>query len=807
MKQTGLWSRLNRKYRAKLRERMGERGAAMMLAILFVMVVLTTSALVMTTLFAQAIPYKNNKENSQANYAAESGLEVGLSYLQETLEKLQGASSLDALLGLLPATSADTSNSAKDGTFTKYEGASVLLNHVALNKVDSVADTASYTPDDLSYRVRINFYKDDPDGASATMITNPSDLKDTQYAEIIGTGFVNRYKDGRASGDARQPQALKRAVCKIGASTDTTTTTHSAVAGGGRMGKGFYAASPYNRLDSQFVWVPVDYTGVNLGSDPSGEVKFSAAVSSDRTDFDGLEKGVATLNPVNRTCMLATTIPVTNEKKTIAENLDLSKTPQAGSGLVLLPAAYNAGGDTYKYTEECRTDGAYSSLNAWVYYKDNSIRLASNMNLCVTGVSVEDADGKAPATLQKCGTSYGVRYQSDYYTDEAAQQAEKSDPDSLLNKYQKWIFYNGFINAGYWNEMTGEVSAEAAKYKSPLPESKGYSVAGVQRDKKTRFQRLEATHYDAGPNDEGDPHFAGGNIKATPYKQAYMVTKWTSNFSDSYFSNGADMEDATASFSQAGEAGYLTNQIVNSSSGFCTVLSADGKSVYTDTCDVRTGDFDAKCYQKSIMGQGFDFVTTHFCPTADKENFNFTSDRADYDEDSSADGSGKTTTIRLYDTNGGVHYLKAEGSAVGLTTDINDATKFTRYNENNKTKSVTIDGKTQYPWAGTFQTASDLCLTEIYPGDYVANDENGKDIKRQYNRKDGHAMLKMLKCGANRDVRGRIIKSQAWNADVDYGHKGGFGSYTWTTETTTVTIPSNTNLSAVVDSNVSKTKW
>ena len=56
MKQNGLWSRLNRRYRAALRERMGERGAAMMLAVLFVMVVLTTSALVMTTLLAQAIP-------------------------------------------------------------------------------------------------------------------------------------------------------------------------------------------------------------------------------------------------------------------------------------------------------------------------------------------------------------------------------------------------------------------------------------------------------------------------------------------------------------------------------------------------------------------------------------------------------------------------------------------------------------------------------------------------------------------------------------------------------------------------------
>ena len=45
MKQNGLWSRLNRRYRAALRERMGERGAAMMLAVLFVMVVLTTSEL------------------------------------------------------------------------------------------------------------------------------------------------------------------------------------------------------------------------------------------------------------------------------------------------------------------------------------------------------------------------------------------------------------------------------------------------------------------------------------------------------------------------------------------------------------------------------------------------------------------------------------------------------------------------------------------------------------------------------------------------------------------------------------------
>ena len=389
-----------------LRERVGERGAAMMLAILFVVVVLTTSTLVMTVLVAQAVPYKANKENAQANYAAESGLEVGLSYLNETLAGLKNATSLDELKNLLPSANADVADSSKDGQFTVYEGASALLNNVPLNTVTSRSDVTSYTPDDLSYRVRINFYATDPDSASAKMISSPSDLKSLQYAEVVATGFINRYKDGRTAGNAQKPQAMKRAICKIEAKTDSTTTNHSSTLGvGGRMGMGFYAAAPYNRLDSQFVWVPVDYDGVSIGTDPTGAVKFAGTVDSGHTNTSQLSDGTATLNPVNRTCMLATTTPVTNEKQSISENLDLSKSPQAGSGLVILPVAYNAGGDTYQYTEECRADGAYSSLNTWVYYKDNSIRLASNMGLCVTGVSVDDADGKTPATLQPCGTS------------------------------------------------------------------------------------------------------------------------------------------------------------------------------------------------------------------------------------------------------------------------------------------------------------------------------------------------------------------------------------------------------------------
>ncbi len=324
-----------------------------------------------------------------------------MSYINETLAKLQGSTSLDDLQKVLPAVDADMNDSSKDGEFVKYDGASVLLNHVALNKTVKTSDTASYTPDDLSYRVRINFYDTNPDDASAEMIGSPSDLKNLQYAEVVATGFINRYKDGRTAGNTKSPQAMKRAVCRIEAKTDSTTTNHSSALGvGGRMGMGFLCRGALQTgSDSQFVWVPVDYDGVSIGSDPTGEVKFSGTVDSGRTNTSQLSDGTATLNPVNRTCMLATTIPVTNEKKKHCREPDLSKSPQAGSGLVVLPAAYNAGGDTYQYTEECRADGAYSSLNTWVYYKDNSIRLASNMGLCVTGVSIDDTDGKTPATF------------------------------------------------------------------------------------------------------------------------------------------------------------------------------------------------------------------------------------------------------------------------------------------------------------------------------------------------------------------------------------------------------------------------
>ena len=142
---------------------------------------------------------------------------------------------------------------------------------------------------------------------------------------------------------------------------------------------------------------------------------------------------------------------------------------------------------------------------------------------------------------------------------------------------------------------------EANKYDASLPESQGYAVGGVQMQKKTRFQVLEVSnkanvgvtiqylsggHWASNVDDAADltPHFL-------------MVSKWNYSLTDvkSWFDVNGDFEDATASFGQAGEAGYATKQIVNETSGFCISSSQDGFDAYTSTCRVGGGDFNPYC--------------------------------------------------------------------------------------------------------------------------------------------------------------------------------------------------------------------
>lgn len=237
MKHSQLWATLNKHYRARLNACVGEQGAAMLMAIMFVMVVLATSALVLSILLAQALPYKNNRANAQAGYAAESGLEAALSFLREA--EAGGSAS-----ALLPTIVADKGAAAKDEQFTKTAGGTVLLNNVAVNAGTANASTIAYAPANMSYKVEIAYFDGDPDASGTNQITTTSGLSGVKYAVAKSYGYINRYPNGR-TGSESNPLRSMRAVYKF-EQQSSVTPPPTPSGGGGRVGMGFYAAAPYN---------------------------------------------------------------------------------------------------------------------------------------------------------------------------------------------------------------------------------------------------------------------------------------------------------------------------------------------------------------------------------------------------------------------------------------------------------------------------------------------------------------------------------------------------------------------------------
>lgn len=762
MKNSQLWATLNKRYRARLRACVGEQGAAMLMAIMFVMVVLATSALVLSVLFAQALPYKNNRANAQAGYAAESGLEAALSFLREA--EAGGSAS-----ALLPTTVADKGAAVKDEQFTTTAGGTVLLNNVAVNAGTATASSIAYAPANMSYKVEIAYFDGDPDASGTNQITTASGLSGVKYAVAKSYGYINRYPNGR-TGSESNPLRVMRAVYKF-EQQSVTPPPPTPSGGGGRIGMGFYAAAPYNgRMNDQPTWKNIDKPDFDTDKNPTGEVKF--ANGSGTSGASDPISASSVMNPVNQTCMLATT-KVIDKAETLDQMVDPNGMPQVGSALIVLPQASRTNSSDSKvyYTEQCKANGKYAKLNTWVYWTDNTIRPSSDMSLCVTGISIANTTSSgiaAPATLQKCGTSYGVNIagQSDYYTNtgtDGPQQKEKHDPNSTLNKYQKWAFYNGFINAGYFNELSS-VQSEAAQYDSTLDESKGFSVGGVQKQKKTKFQVLEVStsvnpgqdirylsggHWASNIND-----FANLQVRflgASGWNTAADVTAW--------FDMGGDMENATASFGQAGEAGALTQQLVNETSGFCLSTSADGGDTYTDTCHVKSGDFNPYCYKSTLTGhpanQDSDLHVTDYCSVAD-HNESAPDDHAEYEEDPSSNGAGHPTKI-WKNVNGAKKYFAIDGDKIRLVDNEGAATTFTRYN--NKAANKTDKG--------TFQ-ADGKCLTEVYPGDKIGG-------VSAYARTDGKPDVRMAACGSSTDYLDRSIKSQVWNAAVQWDSSGPSG--------------------------------
>ncbi len=840
MKQSWLWKHVESQVGDRVRRMMrgNETGVAMLMALIFVVILIVTTTLVASVLIAQFAPYRRNTQNAQAAVVAENGLQSGLSYLREAEA---GASSL------LPSTTTDTTKAALDDEYTvdttSSSGVKVVLNNASdTTSTTSTASTADYTTRNWTYGVTIQFYKDNPATATSAAPLTEGQVRsgsDINYAAVTSRAYFDRYGSGRTT--TVKPIRVMWAVYQFGVSTTTTVTTPTVSGGGGgRLGMGFYAAASFSTYgrETQPIWGNVAISsGTAADAVLSGEVAFSNAVN-ESTPHE--LNGTSVMNPANQTCMVATT----RGNLRLDDNLSLSDIvnlsdpdplPKEGSILLILPQAYVSGArdgkDVYTYTEQCQSGGRYKNLNNWVYWKDNSIRPTSRLDLCVTGVDITSSDDM-PARLKKCGNSYGPNNQSDYYTDpdHKAQIAEKTDPKSLLNKYQKWVFYNGFINAGYLNDIAKKKSDYISQFKSKLtadqlssfdslPEASGYSLGGIQDsqagDGDTKVQYLYLSNANNKLYVNGG--FSGGNISGFSHGFAsgnyhyLMSSKWDHNLltNTGWWDGNGATEDATASFGQAGESGRATNQLVSETSGYCLMATNDGNDAYSDTCYVGTGDWNPYCYISEFVNKVGDKGTSKAagCATSlspkeanvgtarnrhnNKETiledgskvkgpdvFPWKNDVVQYEED--LDGNGVSTTLWTWVGNNGSavkkYYQFSEWSSSGgftapkLVDSEAAATHFTRYSSK---------ASDQYK-KGTLQTASGKCLTEIYPGDTI----NGTAA---YPRKDGRTAVALVPCATAgtdyivKDYRGRAIKSQIWNADValsSSGPSGGSGGTT-----------------------------
>lgn len=750
MKQSWLWKHVESRVGDRVRRMMrgNETGVAMLMALIFVVILIVTTTLVASVLIAQFAPYRRNTQNAQAAVVAENGLQSGLSYLREAEA---GAS------GLLPSTTTDLSKASQDDEYTvdttSSSGVKVVLNNAPdTTSTTSTASTADHTTRNWTYSVTIQFYKDNPKDYTASELESkaltPGDVRaktNVNYAAVTSSAYFARYANGRTS--STKPVRVVWAVCKFG--TTPGGGGGNSDPNGGRIGMGFYASAPYSktRWDSQPTWKKLDIaaTQTTKGGNETGSVKYVVKPISDKSDS---MSSTTIMNPANQSCMLATTKVIT-KVESLSDMLDPKGKPVEGSALIVLPQAYkqNSGVEEYTYTPQCESAGDYQNLNNWVYDSDDSIRPVADQSLCVTGVPIsETGGGNRIATLQKCGNSYGPNNQSDYYTDSAktAQNAEKDDPDSLLNRYQKWAFYNGFINAGYLNDS-------------------GFMDGPISADSKTLFSHLEVSVKVSVGTDLSNNLSAGhmaASIRDFASLEAHVVvaTKWNSNFGSAgtWYEVDSDMSDATASFGQAGEAGYNTRQIVNQASGFCITSSDDGNDAYTDTCKVRGGVFDPFCYRSVITGKDlqdkkFGTGVSYYCPVAGNwdesaSKWRWKTDQVEYTED--PDGNGVQTQLWTY-TGADINSKKCYGF-VGSNFKLMDcaiAPKFTRYGQ-----------KAEQDKKGTFQLGGQ-CLTEIYPGDKM----NGTSA---YNRSDGHPSITLAPCGSMTDYLNRKIKSQRWNARV-----------------------------------------
>ncbi|WP_455676594.1 hypothetical protein [Pseudoscardovia suis] len=701
MRNSPLWKYCDAHFGARIRKRAhGESGAAMIMALLFTVMVILTLTIVTSVLVGQAIPFKTNKRTQQATYAAETGLELGLSFLRSAQQQAKADDNYQAFFPTINSQSDATMSNGrtddpKEAQFVTAGGNTIVLDCVTQSHSDGTADlqsvmgtdtprcpsmnsaTASttapgtsdvndYSAARVTYRVEITYWKSDPSVSDSTgnpaaeKVSGLTDFSNARYALVTAKAYGTRYANAN-KGNSQLPLITLQGIYQFGV-TQKSSSTIPPSSGVGGSSDGAFTFNDNEQGSSQHAWIKV--TSQTLANDN----KDVATVTGVWTEHIGehMEPGSTAYidDPANETCMVAADS---------SGNTYAGYTPVEGSKVRIFKRAWsnNSKGNgstmTYTYTPQCQANGGYP--NAWVYTEADTIRLAGT-NLCVTGLAPNVSGNyiqSARATLQTCGTSYTPNhYDSGGHSTGTKVDlvngkpgydtaAELNDANSALNKIQKWSFYFGFINAGWSNSTDGSTKFATGN----VTNGSFFSVLYPAN------ANLENHHGGCGA-DVDPEHDLGEScyLTAGKWERTPGATGWIDKDNERTF---------LQSLGHGGEAGYETSQVV-STTGACMQARPTGSTrwnvsnVITKQCYVNAEPITSWCYQQILRGGSVDTSKTYhnaFCGTrADNEYTKY--DTITYDRPTKSDGTidyDQTSYVTRLSWTGGC--LKTDGTGAG----------------------------------------------------------------------------------------------------------------------------------------------
>lgn len=728
MKESLLWKRINNRFREKIKSRINsESGSALVLAVYFMFAVVAVTSVVAAVLVSLAAPLKNNTKRSEAAYAAEAGLQAGLTYLRQ----LESDSSLE----LFPTAVADAGNSnyyKSKVDNTGASGAEIDVVKVKTSQPSYTAQTASSYTDDFKYETEIEFFKNDPNGTEPLQLA--TERKDAKYAVVVSRAY---YADGKNESETRSMSGTYMFGAKA-----------TPGSGGGKQGSAFDVATSYKRMDQQPLWpafLPEAKSSLTVDTKTgaiSGTVNLRSNDNGRKSDQDpqfytDLER---TMHPGNSTCIIASSYGDVNKASgisSIEDFFDTSIAPSDGSAVFILPNAYKKTSDNdWTFNPLCQS-GQYEKFNSFSYNEDGTITLAGT-DLCISGYLGKDIPSHEGhlARLKKCLTS----------------------KEEKLENMQVWAFSGVFVNAQFGFNEGGKI--RLAK-----------DGEAVDLNQKSYFQDLEGTGKLSGNNLESyvngnsepvaEQHGGGGTINSVTSDKYSMLTVhgWSKELHGTILEQDSDSEEIATTLGSGGPAGNKTDRIVNAETGMC--LHNQNGTMVVKNCNVNIGPLYPYCWKYIIAKGNREEANvgkkTDYCPSGyqivdpNGSNKYFKNNEPPTDTFKYTEvASGNSGSISISD---------------GYGNDPFNWGSVTRENGVNNQYTIKKNGQ---------------CLAVIKPGYYYDSERTSRARAYKYMNKDflnNRNYADWISCDAKLyDYYGREVKNAMnWNAPISNGGGSGGG--------------------------------